>query len=294
MKFCESCGVQIEALKTCTQCGASLTPNVRFCEACGAPVSKATALVNVVQEEVLPASEQAPASEFRPPAESAVNGEEKPVPAPVKKPAPAHADEKESPIQEKVRQGPKDIGLKKGIPPQTMIIAVVIILAVLGAAVYFVGLPILSGSGTPTQNPTVSPFPTNSGSASGTSSATEVPKAASSQAETISLTPGPTQVPPNNRALTMDVERDAISHIITVTFQGGEGQYGVSEILVTLTKSDGTIETKSFKPEYRGIFTTLQGTEKTDRVEITANFYNGESYKIVDQVFEYKKRTGSI
>ena len=37
----------------------------------------------------------------------------------------------------------------------------------------------------------------------------------------------------------------------------------------------------------------MKGTDKTDRVEITANFYNGETYKVVDKVFEYKKRIGS-
>jgi hypothetical protein len=37
----------------------------------------------------------------------------------------------------------------------------------------------------------------------------------------------------------------------------------------------------------------VKGTDKEDRVEVTAYFYNGETYKIVDKVFEYKKRVGS-
>ncbi|MDD1684990.1 MAG: hypothetical protein LUQ19_03765, partial [Methanoregula sp.] len=104
------------------------------------------------------------------------------------------------------------------------------------------------------------------------------------------LTAGPTQKLPENRDLIIDVERDAITSIITVKFQGGGGQYAVRELAVTLTKSDGTVERKSFKPEFRGSFITLKGTEKTDRVEVTANFYNGESYKVVDQILEYKRR----
>jgi hypothetical protein len=109
----------------------------------------------------------------------------------------------------------------------------------------------------------------------------------------VSLTAGPTDVPPANRALIIDVERNAISHDITVTFQGGEGQYGVRELAITLTRSDGTVETKSLGHLERGSSVTLKGTEKADRVEVTANFYNGETYKVVDQVFEYKKRVGS-
>jgi hypothetical protein len=168
-----------------------------------------------------------------------------------------------------------------------MIIAVVIVLALLGAAVFFIVMPMLSGPGTSSQNQQVSPAPT--GSAGPVGSATTV---TAGQSGSVSFIPGPTDVPPYNRAVVVDVERDAITSIITVTFQGGEGQYGVRELLVTLTRSDGTVEIKSFKPEFRGTFTTLQGTQKTDRVEVTANFYNGESYKIIDQIFEYKKRGG--
>jgi hypothetical protein len=238
---------------------------------------------------VPPASESAEIKDVKPLVEPAVKAEEKPAPAPEKKMAPVPASVKESSKTEQVREVPKGTGPKKPISRQTMIIAGVIVLALLGAAVYLVGLPMLSGSETPTQNPTGSPVTTNPVGSSGT----PMPTADTSQAVSVSLTTGPTQVPPPNLGLIIDVERDAISHIITVTFQGGAGQYGVRELVVTLTKSDGTVETKSFKPEFRGTFITMKGTEKADRVEITANYYNGESYKVVDQIFEYKKRIGS-
>ena len=125
--------------------------------------------------------------------------------------------------------------------------------------------------------------------ASGTPSAT----AGSSQAGTVSLTAGPTHVPPGNLALIIDVEKNAISRDIIVTFQGGSGQYGVKELRIKLSKSDGTVEEKSLSHLERGSSITMKGTEKTDRVEITANFNNGETYKVVDKVFEYKKRIGS-
>lgn len=184
---------------------------------------------------------------------------------------------------------PKGTGEKKPAFSKTMIIAGVIVLALLSAAVFFVGLPLLNGSGTPPSNPAGAQVTMNPGSP-----AAPLTTAGTSGTASISLTAGPTQVPPPNLALIIDVERDAITHMITVTFQGGPGQYGVRELVVTLTKSDGTVETKSFKPDNRGTFITLKGTEKADRVEITANYYNGESFKVVDKVFEYKKRIGSI
>jgi len=182
----------------------------------------------------------------------------------------------------------KEPGEKEPAFSRTVIIGSVIILALLGAAVFFIGLPMFTGSGSPPLNPKEAPVTMNPG----------FPAAPSTTADTsgtgsVSLTAGPTQAPPPNLALIIDVERDAITHMITVTFQGGPGQFGVRELVVTLTKSDGTVETKTFKPENRGTFITIKGTEKTDRVEITANYYNGGSFKVVDKVFEYKKRVGS-
>jgi hypothetical protein len=170
-----------------------------------------------------------------------------------------------------------------------MIIAGIVILALLGAAVYFVGLPMLSGSGAAPPNQQQAPASSGPGSASGSPSA----PADAGQSGTVPLTAGPTDVPPANRALIIDVERNAITRDITVTFQGGEGQYGVRELAITLTRSDGIVDKESLSHLERGSSITLKGTEKSDRVEVTANFYNGESYKVVDKVFEYKKRIGS-
>lgn len=292
MKFCESCGAKIEALPACPQCGASLNPDAKFCESCGKPVTAAAAQPSEAQWPVLskPATPEAaapPAAPVAPPApeKEQKQPETRPEPVPEEKPAPAPAAVKEPPKPEKVKEVPKETGPKKPMPQTTMIIAGIIVLALLGAIVYFVVLPMMSGSGTMPHGPSgQTPVPTGAAGPSATSA---------TGSGTVSLTAGPTQVLPKNRGLIIDIERDAISSIITVTFQGGEGQYGVRELVVTLTRSDGTVERKSFKPEYRGIFITLQGTEKTDRVEVTANFYNGESYKVVDQIFEYKKRVGS-
>jgi hypothetical protein len=283
MKFCESCGAKIEALPACPKCGAAVAPEVKFCESCGAPVGPAAVPAEAPPVPRVP--ETPLAGEAKTPAEVMAKVEEKIVPAPAEKPAPAPARVKESPQPEKIRDAPKETGPKKPVSRQTMIIAGVIVLALLGAAVYFVVLPMLSGSATPVQNQPVSP----AGTGSGTPSAT----AGVSQAGTFSLTAGPTEVPPSNLALIIDVEKNAISRNIIVTFQGGSGQYGVRELRITLSRSDGTVEEQSLSHLERGSSITLKGTDKTDRVEITAYYNNGESYKIVDKVFEYKKRIGS-
>ena len=293
MKFCESCGAKIEALPACTKCGAALAPGIKFCESCGTPVSAAAS--PAVTEE-----KQAP-----------VKVEEKPVPEPVKppvkaeeKPAPVKAEEKKEPVKPPVKTEEKQIpapapskevpaakakesGPKQPMSQTTMIIAGIVVLALLGAAVYFVVLPMLSGTGTPATPPATQPAAQGSGSPAATSGGGTIP------AGTVSLVAGPTDSLPSDRTLIIDVERDAISRDIIVTFQGGNGQYGVRELVITLTRSDGTTETKTMSRLERGNSITLTGSDKENRVEVTANFFNGETYKVVDKVFEYKKRMGT-
>jgi len=315
VKFCESCGAKIEALPPCPKCGAALAPGVRFCESCGAPISPAAPAEAVKAEAPVappvaepaappapPAPETPPVVEAKPAAEPAVKEEEtvktgkKAASVPEEKPVPPVAtvktEEKTAPAPvkeplktEKAKEVPKETGPKKPMSKTTIIIAGVIVLALLGAAVFFVVLPMLSGSGTPAPNQPASPVQTSSGMPSGTTG--------SNQAGTFSLTAGPTEVPPSNLALIIDVEKNAISRDIIVTFQGGSGQYGVKELRIKLSKSDGTVEEQSLSRLERGSSVTMKGTDKTDRVEITAHFNNGETYKVVDKVFEYKKRIGS-
>lgn len=306
VKFCETCGAPVSpavapvksAKEEAVPVAAPVSPVPETAPIQEAPppakppVKAIPAEVVPVAAAVSPAPESAPVQEVKPPAEPPVKAEKKPVPVPEEKPAPVPVNVKEPPKTEKVKEVPKETGPKKPIPKQTMIIAGVIILAVLGAAVYFVGLPLLSGSGTPTRNPPVSPVTTNSGISYGGSSATPVTTAVTSQAGIVSFTPGPTEIPPSNRVINLEAERDPISSLVTVTFRGGKGQSGVREIQVTLTRSDGNVVTKSFKPDTVGSGVTLQGTQKTDRVEATSYFYTGEQYKIIDQIFEYKKRVG--
>jgi hypothetical protein len=199
--------------------------------------------------------------------------------------SPAEPEKTAPVILEKPKTVPEAAVPKKPLPQQTIIIAGVLVLLLLAAAVYFVVLPALSGP-SPSAGSLPS-LPVLPGTA-----APAATQAANAQTVSITLTAGPTQVPPGKLALVLDAERDPISHLVTVTFKGGAGQYGVSNILVQLTRSDGQVLTQNFKPATIGSGVTLQGTEKTDRVEATATYYSGENYKILDHIFEYQKRNG--
>jgi hypothetical protein len=199
--------------------------------------------------------------------------------------SPAEPEKTEAVISEKPKKLPEAAVPKKPLPQQTIIIAGVLVLLLLAAAVYFVILPALSGpSPSAGSLPSLPALPGTAAPA-----ATQVTNA---QTVSTTLTAGPTQVPPGKFALVLDAERDPISHVVTVTFKGGAGQYGVSNILVQLTRSDGQVLTQNFKPATIGSGVTLLGTEKTDRVEATATYYSGEHYKILDHIFEYQKRSG--
>jgi len=262
----------------CPKCKSPVTPGMKFCESCG------TKIETVDIPPVTPASETSGSTTVLPvtgpPAEPV-----KTEPAITEKQAPEPAREPKVSKPQKSEVVPKDAGPKKPLPQQTIIIAGVLVLALLAAAVYFVVLPALSGP-----SPSAGSLPSLTGVAG-----TPVPsatQATNGQAVEVTLTAGPTEVPPSKFALVLDAERDPISHLVTVTFKGGAGQYGVSNILVQLTRSDGQVLTQNFKPTTVGSGVTLQGTEKTDRVEATATYYSGEHYKIMDHIFEYQKRNG--
>jgi len=175
-------------------------------------------------------------------------------------------------------------GPTKPLPAMTLAIIGIVILIILALGAYVVVLPMLSGTGTAQKSgedtPVFSPPATSSpsGIIQGTIPVTGT------------LTPGQTQVPPANLAVTSQAERDAITGIVTVTFSGGEGQNGVKDVLFRLTRSDGQVLQKSFTLTRIGTSESLQGTKMTDRVEVIASYYNGNQYKILDQTFEFKKR----
>lgn len=78
---------------------------------------------------------------------------------------------------------------------------------------------------------------------------------------------------PANYVVYAQVQKDPIYHGITATFSGGLGQQNVKEFIATVTRSDGTNETKSLtKPTgsslSKGQSLEFTGTAGDDRVEV--------------------------
>jgi hypothetical protein len=295
LKFCESCGAKVEQPAVCVQCGAPLLPNTKFCETCGKPV--------VTAAPPVPAASLAPdpAVVSTPPA--AEPPEAAPVPAEVKnsalKPEPA-VEPKAKASEPKIPEKPKEPIQKTpakapASSTRTLVIAGVVGLVIVAALAWFVLLPMLSGTGTAgagNGGPLSGVIPLTTTAASGIpyqgSAAPSVSPAQNAASASFILQP--TQDPPTNLLVTYQADRDPITGLVTVTFTGGAGQHGVSDVSIRLSRSDGQVLTQSFKPQQIGSTTTLKGTLLTDRIEIIANYYNGEKYRIIDKLFEYKKK----
>lgn len=258
---CPSCNQPVKSgLKFCENCGTKIE-SAPVCAECGAPLPPQ---VKFCESCGKPAG-QSPPTKAEPPV-----AQERPAAPPVPRTA-----------------APAAAPSAKG-GSRNLIIAGIVVLVVLAAVAFFVVLPMLSGS----EN-------TSSGSEPGPAQAGGSPSAGSAGTSAVAATPAPasptfvvkpTSLIPTNYMITYQAERNGITGLVTVTFAGGPGINGIRETEITLTKSDGTVETRSWKPNQNGDSTTLQGTIGTDHLEAVANFYNGDQYRVLDQVFEYKKK----
>lgn len=105
-----------------------------------------------------------------------------------------------------------------------------------------------------------------------------------------STMPGPTQTIPPNQAVSISVEKAGMySTTIITSFDGGKGNNFVSRIDVKVTRPDGSVVTGSLQPIV-GNTLELEGTNGTDRVEVTVYMKDGKVYKVIDQQVPYKVR----
>lgn len=105
-----------------------------------------------------------------------------------------------------------------------------------------------------------------------------------------SLTPTPVDSVPSYLKMTCDAEKDPLNAKITVISRGGDGLYMCKGLDVTAYLSTGEILTNSMQPDV-GKELKLDGTKGVDRIVVVAHYDNGDSYKIYDDVLEYRKRT---
>ena len=181
-------------------------------------------------------------------------------------------------------------GLAARLGPGTGMIVIILILILAGAALIFSGIlsipvassqPVIPAPAVPEATP----------SPGMVAASTVTPAVPGTPTGNISLVPGPTQTLPAHLDIVLQTERDPRTRMVSVEYMGGKGQYGVREIFVRLTRSDGEVLTGSFKPIQIGSRIELQGTEQADRLEVVTRHYSGEEYTVIDRVFEYKVRS---
>ncbi|MFA6332227.1 MAG: zinc ribbon domain-containing protein [Methanoregula sp.] len=317
--FCDACGARIAPPPACSLCGTLLEPGARFCPSCGSMIGKSKD--NQPMNTGLPDEKPAPEKRSRQPrakkpkpdenAGSAATAEKTPDPLmmipedPVPVAAPAETEPssllaKKSPSRSALitipPAGNKSQGLLSGPGRKKTVLIAGIVIIIVGALLIFSGIlhsippgtsvdtstPADSGVENPEPEATVTPV---------TITTNESDAIAVTTTETYSLVPGPTQVPPDTFMVYFTAERDPRSKIVSVQYMGGKGQYGVRDVFVRLTRSDGEVLTGTFKPTQAGSGVEFQGTEKVDRIEVIARYHTGAEYTIIDKIFEYKIRT---
>ncbi|MCK9632741.1 MAG: hypothetical protein M0R30_14005 [Methanoregula sp.] len=111
---------------------------------------------------------------------------------------------------------------------------------------------------------------------------------AGSPAAEAGLITSPTDVVPENNAVTVTVQEKVYDGTIPVVFNGGTGQNLVKSIEVTLYTSDGQVKTASLGIK-KDDTVDLKGTRQTDRVVVHVSEMNGQTYKVADVLVPYRE-----
>jgi hypothetical protein len=157
-----------------------------------------------------------------------------------------------------------------------------IVLITILAAVFFIGLPMLTSNGgfsahsIPTAAETTPiPVPT-------IATLTVTPTPASR-----ALVPLPTQLIPTGQKFYFQVQKNPITSKISVIFAGSAGQGSISSADIKVTHPDGSVATGIILPLKGVTDITLDGSKETDRVEIIAKMSSGETYRVYDDLVPF-------
>jgi RNA polymerase subunit RPABC4/transcription elongation factor Spt4 len=298
-KFCENCGTKIEDIPVCRKCGAPIIPPDKFCSVCGTPAVRQ----EKPQEIVTDPTPSQPAQQSVPPVQKPVLPVQQPVQQPVQKPVPpvqkpAPAPVSRAPEIPKAAAGEKpaslpEPALAKVSPNRTRIILGIVVLLVVIAGIYFVGIPALkggsAGSGVPPVPSTPVVTQTEVSTFAQTLASTPVQTTAPSP-HADALVPLPTQQPPKTQEVLFQVQKDPVDAKITAIMAGGPGLNSLNYADVRVTHPDGTVETATLQPDKDVNEVVLTGSKTTDRVEIIAEMYNGQTYRVIDELLTYKER----
>ena len=105
------------------------------------------------------------------------------------------------------------------------------------------------------------------------------------------LVPSPTDVIPDNNAVTVTVKEKVYDGTIPVVFSGGKGQSLVKSIDVTLYTSDGRTITEKLgiNKEDEVILPGTKNPDTPDRVVVYVSEMNGQRYKVADVLSTYRQ-----
>jgi hypothetical protein len=163
---------------------------------------------------------------------------------------------------------------------KTRIIGGCIVLIAIIAAVYFIGLPMLTERGgfithsnppapeiTLTLYRTIPPALT-----------TTLPPASRA------LVPLPTQLIPSGQKIYFQVRKNPVTSKISVIFAGSAGEGSIKSADIKVTHPDGSVATGIILPLKGVTEITLEGSKETDRVEIIAQMSSGGTYRVYDEL----------
>ncbi len=166
----------------------------------------------------------------------------------------------------------------KPLVTKTRIIGGCIVLTAIIAAVYFIGLPVLTESGgfnAHSNPPAAETIPVPEPTVVGTIPPAPLPRA---------LVPQPTQLLPSTQKVYFQVQKNPVTSKISVIFAGSAGEGSIKSADIKVTHPDGSVATGIIQP-LKGITEiTLEGSKETDRVEIIAQMSSGGTYRVYDEL----------
>jgi Double zinc ribbon len=156
---------------------------------------------------------------------------------------------------------------------RTRIIAGCIVLIMMSAAVYFIGLPMFTDKNPQPAEITPTPVPTNVGTITLTPTKTSTPASRA-------LIPLPTQTIPSGQIFHFDVQKNPVTSKITVIFTGS----GISSADIKVSHPEGSYASGIILPLKGTNEIIVDGSQGTDRVEIIAQVSDGKKYRVYDQL----------